>query len=216
VRMTGVIMQILAVTFATTPLALQSAAPPKGCEEICYAYRQSTILERQEAIKASCPNYISAISNPIVARVRLAPELTGGLSSAIDDELWFKIHGKELWRKKLPSLDGSESFWRKDQLADGCNQLQLYYANTQPPDAHFMAELGGLAFCGTDSMCGRKYHEGITFGTGLIYKSPAVEASLWKSRLENPNATGQCHCTDPSSLDLFKALAPQISTVGKK
>jgi hypothetical protein len=209
-------LQILSALFVSVPLALQAAEPPSKCDQICYAYRQSTILERQEAIRAGCPNYISAISNPVVARVRLAPELVGGLNSAVDDELWFVIHGKELWRKKYTSLDGAESSWRKDQIANGCNKLQLFYANTQPPDAHFMAELGELAFCGTDGMCGRKYKEGITFGTGLIYKSPAVEASLWKSRIENPNANGQCHCTDPNTNELFKALSKQFATAPKK
>ncbi len=187
------------------------AAAARKCVSTCEEYRKATLRERQQALKSGCPNYVSAISDPVVARIRLAPELAGHMGSAVDDELWLEINGKDVWHRSFRNKDTAETAFKKDVLKDGCNTLNLFYANTQEPDAYFMVDVGGLAFCGVESSCSRKYREGLRFGTGLIYKVPAVHEQLWDSALENPNANGVCRCEDPGLDELYGAMGPYVS-----
>lgn len=215
---------VAAMTLATMPPAAMAtgaakSAPAKpaaaaaaaaACASTCADYQKSSLLERVEAIKSGCPNYVSAISDPVVARIRLAPEVAGSLGSAVDDDLWLEINGRDLWHRSFRNKDASETSWKKDVLKGGCNTVNLFFANTKEPDAYFMVDVGGVAFCGASAPCGRRYREGIEFGTGLIYKSPAVQAVVWNSKLADPNIGGTCRCEDPSLGDLYQKLAPFI------
>lgn len=184
------------------------SAADKACAATCAAYTKATLLERQVALKSGCPTYVSAVSDPIIARIRLAPELASSLGSAVDDEVWFEINGKDVWHRTFRNKDNAETLWKKDMLHDGCNTLSLFYADTKGPDAYFMVNVGGLAFCGADGVCGRNYREGLTFGTGLIYKIPALHVPVWDSKLANPNADGVCQCEDPTRDEMYEAMAP--------
>jgi hypothetical protein len=189
--------------FAVLPAHAQEEGKkpvPDPCKLTCYNYRQFVTLEREEAREQGCPNYLSPLDDPIVARVRLAPELRDGLAAAVDDRIWLVINGVEVWAKDYPSADGTEAAFKKDKLAGGCNPLGLNWKNTQPPDAHFMAQLGGRAFCGNDAFC-KTWKEGFSFGTGIIFnllkenKTEFQSAHIWKSRIEAPPK--ECGCKDP-------------------
>src|SRR5688572_24746882 len=58
------------------------AAAARKCVSTCEEYRKATLRERQQALKSGCPNYVSAIADPVVVRIRLAPELAGHMGSA--------------------------------------------------------------------------------------------------------------------------------------
>jgi hypothetical protein len=202
-RLSMAVFLLLLVTtaHATTAQTTQDVEGPPPCKAICFNYRQLVILERSQAAQEGCANYISPLADPVVARVRLAPELRGSLAAAVDDLLWLTINTNKVWEKVYPSADGQEAIFRKNTLVPGCNSLALNYANTQPQDAHFMAQLGGTAFCPNEAFC-QTYAEGLTFGTGVIFRvstkgNPVVAGQVWLSRLENPNAATGCRCKDP-------------------
>lgn len=189
------------ITLPGISMAQEAEAARDPCRAVCFNYRQLVILERAEAARQSCLNYLSPLSNPVVIRVRLAPELRQGLPNAVDDELSVTINGREVFERILSS-DGAEATFGKDSLAPGCNTLALTYTNTQTPDAHFMAQLGGIGFCPNESFC-QTYREGLTFGTGIVNRStlgvPAtvISGQAFKSRIENPNTVGCNRCQDP-------------------
>jgi hypothetical protein len=189
---------LFCLPLATQPLRA-AETPPDICKALCFNYRQLVILERAEAAEENCSNYVSPLADPVVIRVRLAPELKGTLETTVDDVLNVTINGNKVFEKTL-SNDGTEAAFRKASLAPGCNTLALNYFNTQPPDAHFVAQLGGVGFCSNENFC-QTYKEGLTFGTGVLARvfakgNPVIGGQIWKSRLENPNASG-CHCQDP-------------------
>ncbi|MEO8274968.1 MAG: hypothetical protein ABI639_02040 [Thermoanaerobaculia bacterium] len=199
------------VRAAGAPKAKSARPPVDPCEATCATFHRAELEERQLAVRSSCPNYVSVLADPLVARVRLAPELAGREGSAIDDELWLTINGVDVWHRKFRNKDSSETLWKKKDLQPGCNEFALHYSNTREAEAYFMVDLGGQAFCGGDAPCRRIYREGLDFGTGLIFREPVLTAALWNSRLSNPNAAG-CFCSEPGSAEIYEALAPLIGS----
>ena len=197
----GILWLFLAAALAVFPavaVAQQAEAIPNPCGAICFNYRQLVTLERAEAAQQSCPNYLSPLADPVVVRVRLAPELRDGLATAVDDEISVTINGNRVFHRVLTS-DGTEATFRKNALAPGCNTLAFNYVNTQPPDAHFVAQVGGIGFCPNEAFC-QTYREGLTFGTGVLARvfsqgNPVIGGKVFKSRLENPSSVG-CRCQD--------------------
>ena len=102
---------------AAKPVPAKSTAAAAACVSTCTEYQKSSLLERIEAIKSGCPNYISAISDPVVARIRLAPEVAGSLGSAVDDELWLEIAGRDLWHRSFRN-EACKTCWKKDVLKE--------------------------------------------------------------------------------------------------
>jgi hypothetical protein len=198
-RLRWAILSLVLVAFPVVSQAEESKEASASCKALCFNYRQVVILERSLAAQQSCPNYISPLADPVVIRVRLAPELQQGLYVAVDDVLDIKINGNKVWEKIL-SVDGNPSVFKKDHLRPGCNTLAFEYMDTKPTDAYFMAQLGGVGFCAGENYC-QTYREGQTFGTGVVARilakgNPVLSGQVFKSRLESPAASG-CRCQDP-------------------
>lgn len=94
--------------FPGVAMTQQDEAIPNPCRTICFNYRQLVTLERAEAAQQSCPNYLSPIVDPVVIRVRLAPELRGGLATAVDDEISVTINGNRVFERVLSSDGGAK------------------------------------------------------------------------------------------------------------
>lgn len=65
--------------------------------------------------------------------------------------------------------------------------------DTQPPDAHFFADLCGFAFFGKNDAC-IFYREGKTFGSGIVHNSIRVvvrDTRVWVSKAKLPK---NCKC----------------------
>ncbi|HKO57946.1 MAG TPA: hypothetical protein VJ276_18915 [Thermoanaerobaculia bacterium] len=209
---------VMTATIAYAQETTAPAPPPPYCKAVCYTYEQLVAAERAEAAKSGCPNYVSPTENPVVAKIRLAYDLKGtdNLDGPIDDELRLLINGVEKWKQvyKANPPDGAEASFRKDQLLPGCNSVTVEYADSGG-NAHFLARVGGRAFCGIWDYC-LAYKEGYSFGTGIVWKivgspgrrGPVVHGNIWKSRYEDPRAETGCICRDPSFTVMSLYQAP--------
>lgn len=193
-----------------------TAPPPPYCKAVCYTYEQLVVAERADAAQSGCGYYISPTAKPVIAKIRLAYDLKGpdALDGPVDDELRLLINGNEKWKEVYNAnpANGAEAAFQKDELLPGCNSVVVEYADTGG-NAHFLARVGGRAFCGSDDYC-IAYKEGYTFGTGIVPKiisqgrrGPVVKGTVWLSRYEDPRPSTGCICREPSPsvMNLFQA-----------
>lgn len=192
----------------TAAPAVKPAAAPDPCVAVCYAYRQGVRIEREAAAKDGYPVYLSPLDGRVVVRVRHAGGRRPDLSVPVADELYLAVNDTQVWRVKAPSVPpggGAKSFGR-EILQPGPNVLELKWAGSSSGEAHFVADLGGTAFCPDDGWC-RQYAEGRTFGSGVVERILTKDrgrgvvnaAKVWRSRLESPNSLKglPCSCRDP-------------------
>jgi hypothetical protein len=144
--------------------------------------------------------YVPPGDNRVLARVSTIA--TGASYPPIDDELFLvdrNVEGganvqKDLWRVNYPNADAAGKALTRGDLYPGRNELQLWYRNTAGPDAHFFAQLGGIAFGGNEGYT-TTYREALTFGNGIIAKlngnGVVTSSKLFVSRIPRP--TG-CAC----------------------
>lgn len=188
--------------------APRGAPAPDPCVAVCYAYRQGVRIERDVAAKDGYPVYLSPLDGRVVVRVRHAGNRRPDLKVPVADELYLAVNETQVWRVKAPSVPpggGAKSFGR-EILQPGPNVLELKWAGSSSGEAHFVADLGGTAFCPDDGWC-RQYAEGRTFGSGVVERILTKDrgrgvvnaAKVWRSRLESPNALKglPCSCRDP-------------------
>lgn len=151
------------------------AAPPTVCQAICTQYQNAVLLDQDQAKAQNCSTYISPLSNDAIVKVRLWTEkaiergFDKTVKTAIDDVLTLRVGGADVWSTRYRSMDATVYELKKSKLSDGCNSIGLQYIN-YGGDGHFLAKLGGRAFCGTDVWC-REYDEGQTFGSLRLVNS---------------------------------------------
>lgn len=174
---------------------------PDTCSSTCYTYRQAVIAERDKhqgevyispIVATTQPDYV--VAHAVVVDRHSYP--------AIDDRIWFTLNGQQTWEAKYPTKNG-EGYIRLRDLKPGSNKIQIWYENTQGPDANFSFRLGGRAFCGDASDC-KDFDEGATYGSGLLQKvvpqgygkgEVAPSNQIYRSIQEAPPAS--CNCVDP-------------------
>jgi hypothetical protein len=174
----------------------QSTTP---CKAVCYTYQQFVNQER-DRVETQGFRFISPqdISSKIkIISVQTRPDLAGPPAPAVDDELYVQDNGSTIWKATLSDQRNSVGFsLLADRLTPGQHLIQLWYADTQPPDAHFFADVCGVAFYGSDKNC-VTFREGKTFGSGIVRNGVRVvvkDAKLWVSKVENPKVSTGCTC----------------------
>ncbi len=183
----------LILCFVSLPSSFVFAQTTASCELACEKLK----LERDTASSFGA-QYVSPqdiAGKKIILTIRTRRDLTGNLP-AVDDELYLRddTAQRELWRSDLKSSSNAEPAFelRADQLTPGLHVIQLWYADTQPPDAHFFADLCGFAFFGRNDCV--YYREGKTFGSGVVHNGIRVvvrDTKVWVSKLSLPK---NCKC----------------------
>lgn len=187
---------LIAVFTALIPATVVAQTPNvTACDPgACYAYGQLLKIDRDQAVAAGYAWIAPRDTRPIVM-IQTLP--TGSALPPVDDEVRLRTNGRELWSVVYRDA-GSPGIFDQTKLDFGPNNVEVSYANTQPPDAHFFIQVGGVAFAGTPTW-GREYREGLTFGTGLLQKLlPAgviTSARVWRSKIDPPGLpAADCVC----------------------
>ena len=184
--------------------------PKPNCEDVCYTYGQ---LVAQERIRPEQEGYqyLAPTADPVVLKIRTIPFDQGGGSAIppVDDQLYVVVKStepnssaqQEIWRVNYPTRDSNEQSFRKNALYPGRNEVTLWYRNTAGPDAHFFAQVGGLAFGGSEEYS-TTYKEGLSFGAGnppyLISRLQGYgivrSTKIFASRVTHPSQQTGCGC----------------------
>lgn len=182
----------LLFSFASSALAQATGVCNTACEKVK--------LERDTASSLGA-RYVSPLdiaAKKVILSILPRRDLTGNLP-AVDDELYLRddTTQKVLWKSDLKSSSNLEPKYElkanDDDLIPGLHVIQLWYADTQPPDAHFFADLCGFAFFGQDAAC-VYYREGKTFGSGIVHNGIRVvvkDTKVWVSKVTLPK---NCKC----------------------
>jgi hypothetical protein len=192
----SVLSSLFSCLFAQPAKKVPSTAP---CKTVCYTYEQFVNQER-DRVEAQGYRYVSPqdIAKKVkIITVQTRPDLVGAPAPAVDDELYVQDNGTTLWKATLANGRTLQAFvMAADKLTSGSHLIQLWYADTQPPDAHFFADVCGIAFYGSEANC-VTFREGKTFGSGIVRNGVRVvvkDAKVWISSVDNPKASTGCKC----------------------
>jgi hypothetical protein len=196
----SVLCSLFSNMFAQRGGKTQTTTP---CKAVCYTYEQFVTQERDRA-ESQGYRYFSPqdITKKVkVISVQTRPDLAGAPAPAVDDELYIQDNSTTLWKATLAHGRAPQTFvMLADKLTPGSHLIQLWYADTQPPDAHFFADVCGIAFYGSESNC-VTFREGKTFGSGIVRNGVRVvvkDARVWISKVDNPRASTGCTCESTS------------------
>jgi hypothetical protein len=159
-------------------------------------------LIKQERDNAEAQGYRYIPHDEVARKLRLVyfttrPDLAGNPAPAVDDELYLTDNGTRRCGATLNDHRNPVNCTvTADILTPGAHTIQLWYADTQPPDAHFFADVCGPAFYGEESKC-VTYREGKTFGSGIVRNGIRIvvkEARVWVTKVDSPEPSTGCQC----------------------
>ena len=167
-----------------------------ACKTQCAKIEQERKDRQSAGFQYVSPQDIAA-KKPMLF-IQVQPDLAAG-APAVDDELYLQDVREDNTTNRLwtATLQNSRSplpmTLTADQMTPGEHLIQLWYADTQPPDAHFFADLCGFVFFGQPNTC-ITYREGKTFGTGIVRNGIRVIVKATKVYVSRLNLPKSCTC----------------------